>query len=300
MSLRGFDAMSVLQGPRVTEAEGVFALRYVGLSGNPKCIRTPELESLVQAGVKVGFVYEWYEARAAEGFGSGRADALNVAEYMRDVLQLSDYPPVFYAVDADLTFAQVKPYFDGVNSVRKGGVYGSAQVVAGALDNNLATHAWQTAAWSHGVIESRAIVYQTGEQATLSNGVVVDINRAGSLEGWTYPGGHMAISGDDARTVMQAVMNEPFQMLGSDENGNPFPEGRNTDLRAVIQWFDSDILGIQRALKPMIQELLDRPAAGTVQLSPADLETIASNVAEKLREDILNGIQQGFYANKGQ
>lgn len=185
MSLRGFDASGALDGAAVKAAHGDFVIRYVGIPGNPKCIMRGELASHLRAGVRVGFVFESTAARATEGFQAGVNDANAVRAHL-EFLGVSPVPLVFFAVDADVTFAQVKPYFQGVSSVMRADAYGDYQVVHGLLDNDLVTEAWQTPAWSRGVIEPNAIVFQRVETAVVG-GVECDVNIAQGWGLWAYP-----------------------------------------------------------------------------------------------------------------
>lgn len=166
MSLRGFDSAGALDGAAVVQAHGDFVIRYVGIPGNPKCIMRVELASHLRAGVRVGFVFESTAARATEGFQAGVADANAVRAHL-EFLGVSPPPLVFFAVDADVTFAQVKPYFQGVSSVLQADAYGDYQVIHALLGNNLVTEVWQTPAWSRGVIEPNAIVFQRVETAVV-------------------------------------------------------------------------------------------------------------------------------------
>ena len=50
----------------------------------------------------------------------------------------------------------------------------------------------------------------------------------------------------------------------------------------------------------MLDVLMSRPPAGTVQLSADDRTAIIQGVAEELRQDLLNGIQAMLNANKAQ
>lgn len=185
MSLRGFDAFGALDGAAVRAAHGDFVIRYVGIPGNPKCIMRAELESHLRAGVKVGFVFESTAARATEGFQAGVADA-NATRAHLEFLGVSPPPLVFFAVDADVTFAQVEPYFQGVSSVMRADAYGDYQVVHNLLANDLVTEGWQTPAWSHGVIEPNAIVFQRVETAVVG-GVECDVDIAQGWGRWAYP-----------------------------------------------------------------------------------------------------------------
>jgi hypothetical protein len=265
--------MGTLTGAAVRQAGGSFALRYVGILANPKCIEQPELRDLVSAGVQVGFVFESWEARATEGFDAGVMDARGVAAYMK-WLGLSDPPSVFYAVDADVAFEQVKPYFEGVNSVRKGGVYGSDTVVAGCLDNNLVTDAWQTVAWSRGVIEPRARVYQTGEQVVLSNGTKADVNKASGYGSWAYP------MGDDVSWTEELTFNDVAYQA-------------EPETETAANWLMYDNKKTEQ-VKGMVQQLLDRPAAGTVQLSTDQFNELKAEVKADLQSfllDLLHGAE---------
>jgi hypothetical protein len=185
VSLRGFDAFGALDGAAVVQAHGDFVIRYVGVPGNPKCIMRAELASHLRAGVRVGFVFESTATRATEGFQAGVADANAVRAHL-EFLGVSPVPLVFFAVDVDVTFPQVKPYFQGVSSVMRADAYGDYQVIHALLDNNLVTEVWQTPAWSRGVIEPNAIVFQRVETAVVG-GVECDVNIAQGWGRWAYP-----------------------------------------------------------------------------------------------------------------
>ena len=135
-------------------------MRY--LSTDPgKNLQPAERDALLAEGLSIGLVWETTAARSADGFAAGAADA-KAAEEQAAALGLPAGLPIFYAVDFDADPAAVKGYFDGVHSVatRPVGIYGSLRVVDTALTGGWATYAWQSCAWSGGVVSQRAHLYQ--------------------------------------------------------------------------------------------------------------------------------------------
>ena len=99
--------------------------------------------------------------------------------------------PIYFAVDFPATAAQlatIGTYLQGAATVvglQRVGVYGNYSVVNYALNNNLATYAWQTYSWSGGQLEARCHIYQYQNGVTVA-GVSVDRDRTISSD--TYYG----------------------------------------------------------------------------------------------------------------
>jgi hypothetical protein len=150
-------------------AAAVKAAGYTGVIGyisrDPsKDLTAAQMKRYRAAGLLVGLVFETTAARAKAGRAAGRADcAFAEAEAAK-----RGYPPgcvIFYAVDFDATARQILPYFRGIKEThaRYGwGAYGSAKVI-GAVRPLAPAAAWQTVAWSGGVVSPHADIYQRAE-----------------------------------------------------------------------------------------------------------------------------------------
>ncbi len=136
------------------------AMRYVSTDPR-KNLQPSERDALLAAGLSIGLVWETTANRAADGFTAGGMDA-KAAEAQAAALGMPAGLPIFYAVDFAADPATIKPYFDGARSTatRPIGIYGSLHVVDTALAGGWATYAWQSCAWSGGVVSQRAHLYQ--------------------------------------------------------------------------------------------------------------------------------------------
>jgi hypothetical protein len=144
-------------------------MRY--LSNDPgKNLQPAERDALLAAGLSIGLVWETTANRAQDGYAAGLADA-KVAEAQARALGYPSSCPIFFAVDFDADPAAVKAYFDGVRAGlvdHPGGIYGSLRVVDTALADGWLPYAWQSCAWSGGVVSQRAHLYQR-LKATVAN-----------------------------------------------------------------------------------------------------------------------------------
>ena len=162
MSPLAIDYSSSRPDPQAIVASGYSAcLRY--LSYTPaKNLSAPEAASLHAVGLGIGLVWETTAARATAGFAAGVSD---MQAAIAQALGLG-YPAgcwLFLAVDTDVPWATVAPYFDGAASV--GGPYvlapyGSDKIVDGFVAAGLGPGGWQTVAWSGGVLSPNANLYQ--------------------------------------------------------------------------------------------------------------------------------------------
>jgi Domain of unknown function (DUF1906) len=155
-----------------------FACRYLSHDA-AKNLTHAEAKALSAAGIDVVVVWETTANRASAGKQAGMADARE-ADRQAHACGMPASKPIYFAVDFDGNAAQVSEYFRGVNAaigVKRTGVYGGVRVVKGLLDAHLVTYAWQTYAWSGGVVEKRAHVYQYSNGHRLA-GVSCDFDRA--------------------------------------------------------------------------------------------------------------------------
>ena len=164
--------------PAALKAAGKdFAARYLAHDAS-KILTHTEATALATHGLWSVVVWESTASRAAAGRAAGIADAHDAAAQAASAGMPSSRP-IYFAVDFDAAPSSVDAYFQGVASVLgigRTGAYGGYRVVKHLLDARLARWAWQTAAWSAGKWDSRAVIRQGGQ--THINGVDVDLDTA--------------------------------------------------------------------------------------------------------------------------
>lgn len=177
------------------KAAGITAVgRYIGWDSVPgygsigKNITTAEASSLITNGIAIFLAFEYAADAAAHGAPQGSADG----HLAKTQLAALDAPPdmaVYFAVDYDIPdYAPALPdivsnaraklgpvgdYFSAINAQRNAyevGIYGGYYAVRRCLDAGLATKAWQATAWSGGLLDARAVLYQTLAAAPISGG----------------------------------------------------------------------------------------------------------------------------------
>jgi len=136
-----------------------FVMRYLS-HDESKDLSLPEAQALRAQGLGIGLVWETTASRAGQGQAAGAQDGAEAKSRAADL----GYPTaaaLYFAVDYDADPAVVLPYFRGVQDCgHPVGVYGSARVVESGLAAGLAVYGWQTCAWSHGQVSSKAHLYQ--------------------------------------------------------------------------------------------------------------------------------------------
>lgn len=145
--------------PKAIKRAGITGvMRYLSTDSS-KNLTNSEAKALHAAGLGIGLVYETTANRAAGTEADGRADARD-AEAQADALGFPAELPIYYAVDFDATPTQVRAYFKGIRRAAKRpvGVYGGEKIVDASPA--LAPYAWQTSAWSNGVVSGTANLYQ--------------------------------------------------------------------------------------------------------------------------------------------
>jgi hypothetical protein len=156
-------------------------LRYIGFDPavRRKCVTKAEYDDQLANGVAVAFVYEDDTGTALQGRGRGQDDA-------RAVLTWADaigapVPACYFAGDFDAQpdqYPAIDDYFRGAADVLgppRVGAYGSFYVINHMFDTGLITFGWQTVAWSHGMREPRAHLFQRLGTVTV-DGVNCDVN----------------------------------------------------------------------------------------------------------------------------
>lgn len=180
LPLFGLDGETV---PSVSalRASGVhFFVGYLSTVGNPKNIDKAGIRRLREANAKVVLVFETTAARAREGLSAGVADARS-AIAQAAAIGAPKGVVIYFAVDYEAEPGEIVEYFIGVKKILAGrtGVYARYSVVKYLLDHKIAWWAWQTLAWSNGLVETRAVLYQFSVNHIIG-GVGVDFDHARS------------------------------------------------------------------------------------------------------------------------
>lgn len=187
--------------PATLKANGFGGImRYVSHQAG-KCITRTEAEEYRAAGLVVGLVFEDGANNAAGGAASGAADG----EFAAGVCEKVGYPAncvLFGAVDfapASWQIPTVESYFRSFRGHGyPTGPYGDNAVVNAVMSIGMGTAAWQTSAWSAGVLSKLANLYQD------RYGQWWDSSK---LEQWTPLWGMAAIVAPAAVPVQGAKMN---------------------------------------------------------------------------------------------
>ena len=154
-----------------------------------KPIQKTELGDLQAHGLEVAFVWQFGkedDSDVMRGYNGGLADA-QAAQRKLDELGCNDHP-VFFAVDFPISLDEwngtASEYFRACCEVlgrERVGIYGHSRVIAWAAVDGLIADlgggkflAWQTAAWSGGVLSTEAVLYQRPGSETVG-GVDCDI-----------------------------------------------------------------------------------------------------------------------------
>lgn len=152
------------------KAEGYAGvIRYVSPdvpSTHGKILFTTEKDNILSAGLDLLLNFEWYEGRCNEGANAGYDDAVTAMASAT----LLGYPKgkcIYFSHDIDTyDWPKIDAYFRAIHTELDGhylvGAYGSYELVKHLLDANLIDRAWQTTAWSGGLREPRAGIYQNG------------------------------------------------------------------------------------------------------------------------------------------
>lgn len=164
------------------------------------------LDSLDEAGVKYGFVWQFRKGGsidsgdAGRGYEGGYSDASAALKKLNE-LQCSAFP-VFFAVDWDISLTEwntrVVHYFRGAVDklgLNRVGIYGHSRVIHWAMEDAVVAEVapgrvlgWQTKSWSNGVqAKDYAVLYQHTHNITGPDGVQIDVNDS-FHESWGWHG----------------------------------------------------------------------------------------------------------------
>lgn len=182
----GLDYAAARPGGAAIRAAGFdFVVRYLsdgGVTLPGKLLTPAEADDLRAHGVSIAANWETTATRMLDGYGAGVVDA---RAGLAQVLRCGGRPdrPIYFSADFDVTpqdQQRINAYLDGAATVlgrANVGIYGGYWSVSRALDAGSASWAWQTDAWSGGMVEPRRSIHQTLRQQ-LVGGVVCDVNEA--------------------------------------------------------------------------------------------------------------------------
>lgn len=182
-------SIAAIKAVVVRDSEGlahhpVGVVRYFS-KDDGKDLHPAEVPAYRAADVLLATVYETTAGRATAGYAAGVADAHDAEVQRRQATLGADHVHHF-AVDKDVPWSAVEPYFKGVISVlglARTGSYGSFRIIEGAYGLGI-RHLWQTLAWSGGQVSRHATLYQSG--GTVLSGDA-DINHALAPDWGQYP-----------------------------------------------------------------------------------------------------------------
>lgn len=152
-------------------------MRYLSPNGQPKTVNRAEVDSLHQNGMAVGFVYEWYAARAKEGRAAGEYDG-RIALQQANEMGIPADVPLFAAIDYDAPESDqpaLNDYIDGFASIvgdRGRAAYAGYWIIKRLFDAGKIKYGWQTYAWSGGNWDNRAQLRQVLNGQTIGGGSV--------------------------------------------------------------------------------------------------------------------------------
>jgi len=122
------------------------------------------------------------------GYAGGVADARTALRY-HDAAGGPPTAPIYFSVDEDIDATTWKTvaaeWFRGIGSVlgaQRTGIYGHAAACGWAIADGVVGHstseghrwAWQTRAWSHGVREPAAVLFQSAVNTAATPGPLID------------------------------------------------------------------------------------------------------------------------------
>lgn len=183
----GFDYTERIDPAALKTAGATVVFRYV-MPQTPfwtKALRTAEANELLAAGIPIVSNWETTATAMRGGGTQGITDALQLAADWR-ALGAPTNLAGYFSADWDVQQGEVSlclDYLAGAASVLgkpRTGVYGGYRIVKAAIDAGY--RGWQTAAWSSGQWDPRAVARQTGQKQTIG-GVDTDVNEIIDLSG---------------------------------------------------------------------------------------------------------------------
>jgi hypothetical protein len=165
-----------------------FVARYlVPATSAWKALTAAEAAIIQAAGLKIVSVYETTADRALAGYQAGLRDG-SVAKQVAAEVGQPEGSCIYFAVDFDVTTQDemdtVIAYIRGCNDATptfSTGVYGEYDVCKAVCEAKAASHAWQTYAWSRGLLYENAQIYQW---LNGPGGADYDEDKSFGSEGW--------------------------------------------------------------------------------------------------------------------
>lgn len=173
-----------------------FVCRYIG-PGSGKLMSAAESAAIIGAGLSIVFLAEGFERDALLGYAKGVEHAQQCAYDIRTGHWPRDRP-VYFAVDFDMQVAHrpaVRAYLAGCVSVLgldRVGIYGGIKATEWAINNRYAAWAFQTYAWSGGVLGDHTDIYQYRNNVSFAGGTV-DLCRSFTTDWGQWPIGVQTI-----------------------------------------------------------------------------------------------------------
>ena len=204
----GRPSMSSLQA-----AGSNFVVRYVDYIGNPKDITLSEAQSLLGAGQQIIIVFESTQDEMLNGYNAGVADAQEAANEAVKAGAPSNFF-CYFAADDDFTtsqqFADINAYLQGAASVlgvSRVGIYGGYYTIQAVFTNSTvyASKAWQTVAWSSGLVYPGISLYQYAN-TIFSDTSDVDMGIGSNLGQWTPAGPSASATGIQTISISWSTM----------------------------------------------------------------------------------------------
>lgn len=286
MSAAGVDYSSGHPGGAALKAAGItFAARYVSHTAS-KNISLAEATDLAAHGVATVVVWETTANRALGGRTAGLTDVYDAVAQATAAGMPADRP-IYFAVDFGPTAAQmpaVLAYLDGAASVlgpARIGVYGGYATVKAALDGGHAAWAWQTAAWSGGQWDLRAVLRQFASTVTI-HGVSCDLNTATAADYGQWTPGQSPLEDDVPLTAadIELLLDTPIDDPTTSDNSKTTIRGMlwtaGRDAGHAAAWAEQALAVAQKQTVPALTDAQVAAIAAQLAASPA----LAANVAK--------------------
>lgn len=286
--------------PKVLAAAGcIGVVRYVGPGNRGRDVTAGEVSALHAAGLGIGLVWETTTTAALAGWQAGYADVA-AANRHADTLGYPAHLPIFYAVDTDVTPAQVRgPVADTfrgaiAQSPRPVRPYGEADVLdilCGEL--GLMDCGWQCAAWSRGLRSTFRCMFQ--QWPPIMNDTV-DFNELGPMPCdflWhptiTYdaPMGHGGLFGmatQEDWDRLQRMISEGVQQgieatVNTGDNVAGEARGQGIETRTAGGRSEGNLAGVTRDEGEATRALMREIDGGNY----VELEAVQGNLASLMR-----------------
>lgn len=231
----GLDYTSRIAPAALISAGVVVVARYFTRPSWPKSITAGEIAELRASGMPIVVNFESTADRMRAGAAAGRADAVELRGYMDRFGVPRTGVVAYFSADWDVQpseVAAVLAYLLAAENVLGDGLvgcYGGLRAVAAAA--NAGYRIWQTAAWSGGRWDPRAVMRQTGQSMTVG-GVRADVDQitdVGALGAWMTGDTDMALTDTQAKQLLDQVNNLYSGFFyGGSSMGTPGAGGSNS------------------------------------------------------------------------